>query len=84
MQDIADIDAVINQFLDFARVTSDVDQVSQFLVFGGLLFVVSIGQVVIATAVMLIYSWQLTLVVWLCFAPLFASLKFFQRKLSQA
>ena len=55
-----------------ARVTSDVDQVSQFLVFGGLLFVVSIGQVVIATAVMLIYSWQLTLVVWLCFAPLFA------------
>ncbi len=67
-----------------ARVTSDVDQVSQFLVFGGLLFVVSIGQVVIATAVMLVYSWQLTLVVWLCFAPLFASLKYFQRKLSQA
>ena len=27
-----------------SRVTSDVDQVSQFLVFGGLLFVVSVGQ----------------------------------------
>src|SRR3954468_9768347 len=67
-----------------SRVTSDVDQVSQFLVFGGLLFVVSIGQVLIATIVMVIYSWQLALVVWLCFAPLFLSLRFFQRKLSDA
>lgn len=67
-----------------SRVTSDVDQVSQFLVFGGLLFVVSVGQVLIATLVMLFYSWQLALVVWLCFAPLFASLRFFQRKLSDA
>ncbi|MCD4526371.1 ABC transporter ATP-binding protein [Nocardioides sp. cx-173] len=67
-----------------SRVTSDVDQVSQFLVFGGLLFVVSIGQVLIATIVMVFYSWQLALVVWLCFAPLFVSLRFFQRKLSDA
>lgn len=67
-----------------SRVTSDVDQVSQFLVFGGLLFVVSVGQVLIATIVMLYYSWQLTIVVWLCFAPLFLSLRFFQRKLSDA
>jgi ATP-binding cassette subfamily B protein len=67
-----------------SRVTSDVDQVSQFLVFGGLLFVVSIGQVLLATVVMLVYSWQLTVVVWVCFAPLFLSLRFFQRKLSEA
>ncbi|GAA5152844.1 ABC transporter ATP-binding protein [Nocardioides marinquilinus] len=67
-----------------SRVTSDVDQVSQFLVFGGLLFVVSIGQVLIATIVMVFYSWQLAVVVWLTFAPLFASLRFFQRKLSAA
>jgi ATP-binding cassette subfamily B protein len=67
-----------------SRVTSDVDQVSQFLVFGGLLLVVSVGQVLVATVVMLIYSWQLALVVWLCFAPLFLSLKYFQRKLSDA
>ena len=67
-----------------SRVTSDVDQVSQFLVFGGLLFVVSVGQVLIATIVMLYYSWQLTIVVWVCFAPLFLSLRFFQRKLSEA
>jgi ATP-binding cassette subfamily B protein len=67
-----------------SRVTSDVDQVSQFLVFGGLLLVVSVGQVLVATIVMLVYSWQLALVVWLCFAPLFLSLKYFQRKLSDA
>jgi ATP-binding cassette subfamily B protein len=67
-----------------SRVTSDVDQVSQFLVFGGLLLVVSVGQVLVATIVMLIYSWQLALVVWVCFAPLFMSLKYFQRKLSDA
>ncbi len=67
-----------------SRVTSDVDQVSQFLIFGGIIAVVSVGQVVIATVIMAIYSWQLTLVVWLCFAPLFLSLRYFQRKLSQA
>ncbi|HEX5090366.1 MAG TPA: ABC transporter ATP-binding protein [Nocardioides sp.] len=67
-----------------SRVTSDVDQVSQFLVFGGLLFIVSIGQVVIATIVMVFYSWQLALVVWVAFAPLFLSIRWFQRKLSAA
>ncbi len=67
-----------------ARVTSDVDQVSQFLVFGGLLFIVSIGQILVATVVMALYSWQLTLVVWLAFAPLFLSLRYFQRRLSAA
>ena len=67
-----------------SRVTSDVDQVSQFLVFGGLLFIVSIGQMVVATVVMVVYSWQLAAVVWLCFAPLLLSLRYFQRKLSQA
>jgi ABC-type multidrug transport system fused ATPase/permease subunit len=67
-----------------SRVTSDVDQVSQFLVFGGLLLIVSAGQVVIATVVMLIYSWQLAVIVWLCFAPLFLSIRYFQRKLSEA
>ena len=67
-----------------SRVTSDVDQVSQFLVFGGLIFVVSVGQMLVATVIMVIYSWELALVVWLCFAPLFASIRYFQRKLSAA
>ena len=67
-----------------SRVTSDVDQVSQFLIFGGVISIVSVGQIVIATVVMAIYSWQLTIVVWVCFLPLFASLRFFQRRLSAA
>lgn len=67
-----------------SRVTSDVDQVSQFLIFGGIIAIISIGQIAIATVVMVVYSWQLALVVWICFAPLFLSLRFFQRKLSAA
>ncbi|HYH34274.1 MAG TPA: ABC transporter ATP-binding protein [Nocardioides sp.] len=67
-----------------SRVTSDVDQVSQFLVFGGLIFIVSIGQMLVATAVMLFYSWELTIVVWVAFAPLFLSIRWFQRKLTAA
>ena len=67
-----------------SRVTSDVDQVSQFLVFGGIISMVSVGQIVVATVVMAFYSWQLTIVVWVCFLPLFLSLRFFQRRLSAA
>ncbi len=67
-----------------SRVTSDVDQVSQFLVFGGVIAIVSVGQIGVATAVMLVYSWQLTIVVWLCFLPLFLSLRYFQKRLSEA
>jgi ATP-binding cassette, subfamily B, bacterial len=67
-----------------ARVTSDVDQVSQFLIFGGIIAVVSVGQIIIATVIMAVYSWQLTIVVWVCFLPLFLSLRYFQRRLSEA
>ena len=67
-----------------SRVTSDVDQVSQFLVFGGIIGIISVGQVIVATLIMLYYSWQLTIVVWVCFAPLFLSLRYFQRRLSAA
>lgn len=67
-----------------SRVTSDVDQISQFVVYGGLLLVVSVGQMLIASVVMVVYSWQLALVVWACFVPLFASLRFFQKRLSVA
>ncbi|HYU83441.1 MAG TPA: ABC transporter transmembrane domain-containing protein, partial [Kribbellaceae bacterium] len=53
-----------------SRVTSDVDTVSQFLQFGGFIFLVSIGQMLLATIVMFVYSWQLALVVLVCFVPL--------------
>ncbi len=67
-----------------SRVTSDVDQISQFLVFGGIIGIISIVQLALATLVMLFYSPVLTIVVWVCFLPLFASLRYFQRRLSVA
>ena len=67
-----------------SRVTSDVDQISEFVVYGGIQGIVSVGQILLATIIMLFYSWQLTIVVWLCFLPLFASLRYFQQRLSDA
>jgi ATP-binding cassette subfamily B protein len=67
-----------------SRVTSDVDQVSLFLQFSGILMVISLGQIVVATAIMAVYSWQLTLIVWACFLPLVASLRYFQKRMSAA
>ncbi|MCW2824051.1 MAG: transporter ATP-binding protein [Aeromicrobium sp.] len=67
-----------------SRVTSDIDQVSQFLQFTGIQIVVSMGQIVVATIIMAYYSWQLTVVVLVCFLPLAISLKWFAQRLSDA
>jgi ATP-binding cassette, subfamily B, bacterial len=53
-----------------SRVTSDVDTVSQFMSFGGIMLVVMSMQLVLATAVMAFYSWPLALVVWICYIPI--------------
>lgn len=65
-----------------SRVTGDVDQISAFMQWGGLMVVVALGQVVVATVLMFVYSWQLALTVWLCFLPLVIVLPRFQRWLS--
>jgi len=67
-----------------SRVTSDVDQVSLFLQFNGLLLIISVGQIAVATVIMAVYSWQLTIVVWLCFVPLLVSLRAFQQRMTTA
>lgn len=67
-----------------SRVTSDIDQVSQFLQFTGIQIVVSVGQIVVATIIMAYYSWQLTIVVLVCFLPLAISLRWFAQRLSTA
>ncbi|MFV2197866.1 ABC transporter ATP-binding protein [Nocardiopsis sp. LOL_012] len=67
-----------------SRVTSDVDQISTFMQWGGLLIIVSSGQLLVATVLMAVYSWQLTLVVWLCFLPLLLGVRWLQRLLSRA
>ncbi len=53
-----------------SRVTSDVDQISNFMQWGGLLVIVSVAQLIVATVVMAYYSWQLTILVYVCFVPL--------------
>jgi ABC-type multidrug transport system fused ATPase/permease subunit len=67
-----------------ARVTSDVDQITQFLQWGGVILLVSCGQIVVTTIVMAVYSWQLTLVVFACFGPAVAVIRAFQRRLAGA
>ena len=67
-----------------ARVTTDVDTISQFMQWAGLLAVVSAGQLVVASVLLLVYSWQLALVVFLVFLPLFLTLRTFQRHVSGA
>jgi ATP-binding cassette subfamily B protein len=67
-----------------SRVTSDVDTISTFLQFGGLILLLSAGQLLIATVLMAVYSWQLTLLVWACFLPLFFLARPMQRMVSTA
>ena len=67
-----------------ARVTTDVDTISTFVQFGGLLLVLSAGQLAVATVLMAGYSWPLALLVWVCFLPLFVGLRTLQRIVSRA
>ncbi|SBT44586.1 ABC-type multidrug transport system, ATPase and permease component [Micromonospora auratinigra] len=67
-----------------SRVTSDVDQITQFLQWGGVILIVNLGQLVVTTAVMLAYSWQLTLVVLVAFAPAVLIIRLLQRRLAGA
>ncbi|SNS10991.1 putative ABC transport system ATP-binding protein [Streptosporangium subroseum] len=67
-----------------SRVTGDVDQISVFMQSGGLMIIIALGQLLVATVLMFVYSWQLALLVWLCFLPLLVALPRFQRWLSGA
>ncbi|MFI6923832.1 ABC transporter ATP-binding protein [Nonomuraea spiralis] len=67
-----------------SRVTNDIDQISTFMQWGGLMIIVAFGQLFVASVLMLVYSWQLTLLVWVCFVPLVIALPRFQRLLSRA
>lgn len=67
-----------------SRVTSDVDTISMFVQFGGILLILSLGQIAIATILMLVYSPALTAVVWLCFLPLLLVIRRFQASVGRA
>ncbi len=67
-----------------SRVTSDVDQISQFLQFTGIMMIISVGQMLVATVVMAFLSWQLTIVVLVSFVPLALSLRWLAGAMSRA
>jgi ABC-type multidrug transport system fused ATPase/permease subunit len=67
-----------------SRVTSDIDQITQFIQWGGVVLFVSTGQLVVTTLVMFVYSWQLTLVVFATFVPLAVVVRVYQRRLARA
>nr|WP_203718843.1 ABC transporter ATP-binding protein [Asanoa siamensis] len=67
-----------------SRVTSDIDQITQFLQWGGVILIISAGQVVVTASVMAYYSWQLTLVVLAAFAPAVFVIRAFQKRLAGA
>jgi ABC-type multidrug transport system fused ATPase/permease subunit len=67
-----------------SRVTSDIDQITQFLQYGGVTLIVSAGQILITAVVMAVYSWQLALVVCVSFLPLVIVVRLYQRRLAAA
>jgi ATP-binding cassette, subfamily B, bacterial len=67
-----------------SRVTGDVDTISAFVQFGGLMLILSAMQLAVATGLMLVYSPLLTAVVWVCFLPVFALARPMQRRVSRA
>ena len=61
-----------------SRVTSDVDTISMFVQFGGLMLIINVAQLTLASVLMVIYSPPLAAVVWVCYLPLFFIIRTFQ------
>ena len=62
-----------------ARVTSDIETLARFAQWGGISWIVNSTVIVATLVVMLAYSWALTVVVVLAFAPAVPILRFMQR-----
>jgi ATP-binding cassette subfamily B protein len=62
-----------------ARVTADVDQLGNFLEWGGINWITSTALMIGAAVAMFVYSWQLALVVLAAVAPLFLVLRQLQK-----
>ncbi|WP_423464089.1 ABC transporter ATP-binding protein [Promicromonospora sp. MS192] len=67
-----------------SRVTNDVDTVSLFVQWGGIMLLVNVLQVIVATALMLVYSPILTAVVWVAFVPMFLVIRYGQKYVNRA
>jgi len=67
-----------------ARVTSDVDQISRFMQWAGLMLLVNGGQALLALIVMLVLSWRLGLVVVVMVPLIMLIVRAFQSRLEIA
>ena len=67
-----------------ARVTSDVDQISRFMQWGGLMLIINGGQALLSMVVMFVYSPRLALVVVLLVPLIVLTIKWFQSRLEVA
>jgi ATP-binding cassette subfamily B protein len=67
-----------------ARVTADVDTLSEFTEWGGIAWIVSFIQILGAGALMLVYSWQLTIPIFLLVVPMIWIVAKLQASLSAA
>ena len=67
-----------------ARVTSDVDQISRFMQWGGLMMIVNAGQALLALVVMFVYSVWLALTVVLAIPIIVLVIRWFQIRLESA
>jgi putative ABC transport system ATP-binding protein len=66
------------------RVTSDVDQISRFMQFAGLMLMINTFQATLSLVAMFVYSWQLGLVVALIIPVIAATMRWFQKRLDTA
>jgi ATP-binding cassette, subfamily B, bacterial len=66
-----------------ARLTSDADQVTTFLQGGGIQFLTNAAQLVIATVILCVYSWELALPVLALAAALLAVMRVTQRLIAR-
>lgn len=67
-----------------SRVTSDPETISQFLAWGGLMWIVNGALMLVTAVVMVVYDWRLALVAIVTVAPLAILLRIVQRRLVAA
>ena len=67
-----------------ARVTSDPETISQFLAWGGLMWVVNGAVMLVTAVVMVVYDWRLAMVAIVTVAPVAFLLRVVQRRLVAA
>ena len=67
-----------------SRVTSDPETISQFLAWGGLMWIVNAALMLVTAVVMVVYDWRLALVAIATVAPLAVVLRVVQRHLVAA